>query len=59
MGQVKEEHRKVRNLLARQTNPGFDPATSDHIAGEMQIALDNVLGTIEQLFDRYSKIGKG
>lgn len=56
--EVKEEHRKVKKLMARQTNPGFDAAQSDLITGEMETALESVLDMTEGLFERYSKIGK-
>jgi hypothetical protein len=44
--------------MTRQTNPGFDAAESDLITAEMETALESVLEMIEQLFERYSKIGK-
>jgi hypothetical protein len=56
--QIKEEHRKAKNLMMRQTSPGFDPAQSALFAGEMETALADMLEMIEQLFERYSKIGK-
>jgi hypothetical protein len=56
--EVKEEHRKAKIAMARTTNPGFDPAQSDLITGEMEIALEHVLELTEQLFERYSRIGK-
>jgi hypothetical protein len=55
---VKEQHQKVKNLLMRQTNPGFDAAQSDLITGEIESAADDILKMIEQLFERYSRIGK-
>jgi hypothetical protein len=58
MEQVKEEHRKVKNLMKRQTNPGFDAAQSALLAGEMEDALADDLEMIEQLFERYSRIGR-
>jgi hypothetical protein len=42
----------------RQTNPGFDAAQSDLITGEIESAADDILKMIEQLFERYSRIGK-
>ena len=56
LDQIKEEHRKAKALMKRQINPGFDAAQSDLITGEMEIALDDVLQMIEQIFERYSKI---
>jgi hypothetical protein len=44
--------------MMRQTNPGFDAAQSALIAGEMEDAISDDLEMIEQLFDRYSRIGK-
>lgn len=56
--EIKEEHRKARAMMARHTNPGFDAAQSDLITAEMEIALEAVLKMTEELFERYSKIGK-
>jgi hypothetical protein len=55
---VKEQHQKFKNLLMRQTNPGFDAAQSDLITGEIENAADDILLMIEQLFERYSRAGK-
>ena len=51
MEQIKEEHRKLRSLMMRQTNPGFDAAQSALLAGEMEDALADDLEMIEQLFE--------
>lgn len=56
--QIREEHRKAKNLMRRHTNPGFDPAESDLITAEMETALESVLEMTEQIFERYSTIGK-
>jgi hypothetical protein len=55
MDQIKEQHRKVREILRLQTNPGYDAAMSDLITAEMEIALDHVLEMIEQLWQCYPK----
>jgi len=58
MYEIKEEHRKAKNLMAHYTNPRFDLAQSDLITGEMETALERVLDMTERLFERYSRIGK-
>jgi hypothetical protein len=44
--------------MSTRPNPGFDAGESDLITAEMETALESVLEMIEQLFERYSKIGK-
>jgi hypothetical protein len=58
ISQIKEEHRKAKALMKRQTIPGLDAAQSDMFSGEMESALADVLETAEALFERYSQIGK-
>jgi hypothetical protein len=58
MDEVKEEHRKSKAQMARHTNLGFHPAQSDLITNEMEVALENVFKMTEDLFERYSMIGR-
>ena len=47
--EVKTANDTLRANLRRQTVPGADPAWSDHVAAEMQDAMERVLAMMEEM----------
>ncbi len=47
--ELKAANDKLRDNLRQQTIPGTDAVWSDHVAAEMQEAMENVLGIMEDM----------
>lgn len=48
-GELKAANDKLRDNLRQQTIPGTDAVWSDHVSAEMQEAMENVLGIMEDM----------
>ena len=47
LAEIKETHQKMLEILRGESFPGADPATSDHLAGEIAEAVEKILIQIE------------
>lgn len=54
---VKENHDKFRKLFSRVTHEAPTPEMSDHIAGEIQYWIDQILNDAEEIRQEYRSRG--